>query len=182
MKFTPTLFLMLLACAASWSCAAPLSAHKADTDKQTPHATNMRTVIWQDTGRASSLNLIYGAGGRGHAPDPKGRFTFLEEDRQATTPKFDIRDEQGVEWKVKLGEEPQSETAAARLLWAAGYFVDEDYYLPEFTVTALPTLRRGEEFVSRDGTIHGARLERPKGVVKHGNWDCLTIPSPTRGN
>ena len=43
-------------------------------------------------------------------------------------------DEQGVLWKVKLGQEPQSETAATRLLWAAGYFVDEDYYMAEFRV------------------------------------------------
>ena len=137
----------------------------------------MRTAIWRDPGRMSSLNLIYGAGGRGHAPDPKGRFTFLEEDRQATSPKFDIKDEQGVEWKVKLGEEPQSETAAARLLWAAGYFVDEDYYLPEFTVTGMPTLHRGEELISSDGTIRGARLERKlKDAVKHGSWDWFDNP------
>ena len=46
---------------------------------------------------------------------------------QETSPKFDVEDDQHVQWRVKLGEEPQSETAATRLLWAAGYFVDEDY-------------------------------------------------------
>ena len=95
----------------------------------------------------------------------------------ATSPKFDITDQQGVEWKVKLGEEPQSETAATRLLWAAGYFVDEDYYLAELTVTGVPKLHRGEEFVSPDGTIHGARLERrPKDVAKLGTWDWFDNP------
>jgi hypothetical protein len=173
--------LMLLACAASLSCAASVSAHKAEKNKQTRSAHNLRAMIWHDPGRVPSLNLLYGAGGKGHAPDPKGRFTFVKEDLQATSPKFDVKDQQGVEWKVKLGEEPRSETAAARFLWAAGYFVDEDYYLPAFRVTGMPTLRRGQEFVSADGTIRGARLERKlKDVEKHGTWDWFENPFTDR--
>ena len=45
-----------------------------------------------------------------------------------TSPKLKVKDAQGVEWKVKMGAEPQAETAATRFLWAAGYFVDEDYF------------------------------------------------------
>jgi hypothetical protein len=166
---------ILFATAASWSCAASLSAHK--TDQQTRGDTSLRAVIWRDPGRVASLNLLYGSGGRQHAPDPKGRFTFLKEDALATSPKFDVVDRQGVEWKVKLGEEPQSETAAARFLWAAGYFVDEDYYLPQFTVTGAPKLHRGEEFISPEGTIRGARLERKlKDTEKRGSWDWFENP------
>jgi hypothetical protein len=73
---------------------------------------------------------------------------------------------------VKLGHEPQSETAATRLLWAAGYFVNEDYYLPELHVSGLPQLRRGQEYVSSGGVVHGARLKRHlKGEKKLGSWD-----------
>lgn len=118
-----------------------------------------------------------GPGGLRHAPDPKGTFAFLKEDLLATSPKFDVVDGQGVEWKVKLGEEPQSETAAARFLWAAGYFVDEDYYLARFTVTGAPKLHRGQEFVSPDGTIRGARLERKlQDTEKRGHWDWFENP------
>jgi hypothetical protein len=134
-------------------------------------------VIWRDPGRVASLNLLYGAGGKQHAPDAKGTFTFLKEDPLATSPKFDVVDRQGVEWKVKLGEEPQSETAAARFMWAAGYFVDEDYYLSAVTVTGVPRLHRGQEFVSADGTIRGARLERKlTNVAKEGTWDWFENP------
>jgi hypothetical protein len=134
-------------------------------------------VIWHDPGRVASLNLLYGAGGKQHAPDAKGTFTFLKEDPLATSPKFDVVDRQGVEWKVKLGQEPQSETAAARFMWAAGYFVDEDYYLPELTVTSVPKLHRGEEFISPDGTVRGARLERKlMNVKKRGEWDWFENP------
>jgi hypothetical protein len=167
--------LMLLATAALWSCAAPLSVRKPDQPLR--GETGLRAVIWRDSGRVASLNLLYGAGGLRHAPNPKGTFAFLKEDTLATSPKFDVVDEQGVEWKVKLGQEPQSETAAARFLWAAGYFVDEDYYLPEFTVTGAPKLHRGQEFVSPDGTIHGARLERKlTDVEKQGTWDWFENP------
>ena len=138
----------------------------------TPHA-----VIWRDAGDMASLDLFYGAGGRGHAPDARGRFTFVKEDMQATSPKFDVVDGHGVHWKVKLGEEPASETAATRFLWAAGYFVDEDYYLAKLKVRHMPTLHRGQKFVSKDGTVRGARLERTsKDVKKVGNWDWFENP------
>ncbi len=86
-------------------------------------------------------------------------------------------DGQGVEWKVKLGPESQSETAATRFLWAAGYFVDEDYYVAELTVNGLPALRRGQEFVSAGGVVHGARLERKRTrAEKLGDWDWFDNP------
>ena len=169
--------LMLLASAAWWSYAGTVSAHKSNGDNPTSRGTDRRAVIWWDTGPVRSLDLLHGAGGKRHAPDPKGTFTFLKEDKEASNPKFDIADAHGVEWKVKLGEETRSETAASRFLWAAGYFVDEDYYLPKLSVTGLPTLHRGQEFVSRDGAIRGARLERKlKDVEKRGTWDWFDNP------
>lgn len=165
------MMLMLLALPAS------LTAAQKHKDKEMGNAANLPEVIWRDPGDVASLNLLYGAGGKERAPDPNGKFTFVKEDKQGTSPKFDITDEQGVEWKVKLGQEPQSETAATRLLWAAGYFVDEDYYLAEFKVTGMPKLNRGSNFVSADGTVHRARLERKlKEVKKVGNWGWFDNP------
>ena len=123
-------------------------------------AANVPDVIWRDPGDMVSLNLLYGAGGRAHAPDPNGAFTFVKEDLEATSPKFDIEDARGTRWRVKLGQEPQSETAATRFLWAAGYFVDEDYYLATLNVTNMPAMQRGSSFVLADGTVRRARLER----------------------
>src|SRR6185503_10581804 len=50
-----------------------------------------------------------------------------------------------------------------RLLWAAGYVVDEDYYRPGIRVVGLPRLARGQEFVTDEGVVTGARLERQSG-------------------
>jgi len=134
-------------------------------------------VIWQDPGDVASLNLFYGAGGKAHAPDASGAFTFVKEETAGTSPKFEVTDGQGVQWKVKLGQEPASETASSRFLWAAGYFVDEDYYLEALRVTGMPTLNRGANFVSTDGTVHKARLERRlDGEKKLGTWDWFDNP------
>jgi hypothetical protein len=44
-------------------------------------------------------------------------------------------------------------------------------------VTGLPTLQRGENVVSADGTVHRARLERrSKDVKKLGPWDWFDNP------
>jgi hypothetical protein len=157
---------------------AALSTAVAAGQKPTSaQAGRLPARIWRDPGAMASLDLTYGAGGKAHAPDPAGRFTFVKEDTGASSPKFDVTDGRGVEWKVKLGQEPQSETVATRFLWAAGYFTDEDYYLAEFTVQGLPALKRGHEFVSPGGVVHGARLERKQdGVTRLGTWDWFNNP------
>jgi hypothetical protein len=132
-------------------------------------------VLWTDRGDVRMLDLIGGAGGREH--QPAGKFTFVKEDMGGSSPKFIVRDEQGVRWKAKLGQEVKSETAATRLVWAAGYFTDEDYYLPELRVANMAKLRRGSELVSAEGTVRGVRLERYlKGEKKEGNWSWFKNP------
>jgi hypothetical protein len=94
-----------------------------------------------------------------------------------TSPKFDVEDDKGIKWRVKLGQEPRAETAATRLLFAAGYFVDEDYYIDELRVEGLPPLKRGQSFVTDDGVVHGVRLERRmKEVKKLGRWEWFKNP------
>ena len=154
------------------SLAPTIAAQKRPANVSKAKEESQWAAVWHDTGDVSTLNLFYGVGGKEHAPDPNGKFTFVKEDMNGTSPKFDVHDENGVEWKVKVGEEPQAETAASRLLWAAGYFVDEDYYLANFKVSGLPKLHRGQQWVSADGMVHGARLERHLvGVKKLENWD-----------
>jgi hypothetical protein len=131
--------------------------------------------LWHERKDVGSLNLIFGPGGKEH--EPNGTFTFVKEDKNGTSPKFDVVDEQGVHWRAKLGEETKSETAATRLVWAAGYFADEDYYLAELHVEKLPKLSRGGQFVSADGVVHGVRMERKlKAEKKNGTWSWFKNP------
>ena len=157
--------------------SASLIAQKKDKSIAKEDTSNLPETIWSDSGDLSSLDFFTGAGGKENAPEANGKFTFVKEDAAGTSPKFVITDEQGVIWKVKLGQEPQSETAATRLLWAAGYFVDEDYYLSEFKVVNIPKLKRGGQFVSVDGTVHKARLERKSKEIENlGTWNWFTNP------
>src|SRR5690348_15551284 len=61
----------------------------------------VRTTLWREPQDIRARNLFYGPGGAEHAPH--STFTFLKEDRKGSNPKFDVEDENGVKWKVKLG-------------------------------------------------------------------------------
>jgi hypothetical protein len=162
------LFALVFILGLSSTAAAQKRSKASDKTKE----DGQSTVVWRDSGDVSTLDLLNGAGGKEHAPNPNGKFTFVKEDLEGTSPKFSVEDENGVQWKVKLGEETQSETAATRLLWAAGYFVDEDYYLANLKVEGLPKLHRGQSKVSANGAVQSARLERKmKNIEQVGNWD-----------
>jgi hypothetical protein len=167
----------LLTLAALTLLPARVTAQKKDTTAAKAAAANLPARIWRDPGDMASLDLINGAGGKAHAPDPANTFTFVKEDLAETSPKFWVIDGKGVSWKVKIGAEPQSETAATRFMWAAGYLVDEDYYIADLTVKGLPKLTRGQEFVSAGGVVHGTRLERKLTTVKKlSDWDWFANP------
>ena len=89
-----------------------------------------------------------------------------------------VKDAEGVHWKVKMGLEARPETVASRMVWAAGFFTNEDYFLPEIQIQGVPEhLHRGRKLVSADGTIHDVRLKRdPKGEKKVGEWKWKDNP------
>lgn len=127
------------------------------------------SAIWLDRGDPTALQTFYGQGGPAH--QPTGTFTFVKDDSSGSSPKFEIVDDKGTHWKVKAGEEARAETAAAHLLWAVGYFTDEDYYVAELKVANLPRLARGNQYVSAGGVLHGVRLERyVEGRKKKSTW------------
>jgi len=105
-------------------------------------ANELSAVLWRDPGAIASLDLLNGEGGAKNAPDPHAEYTFIKEDLSGTSTKFNVQDSNGVKWLVKLGVEARPETAATRLVWAAGYFTDEDYFLPQIHVKGLPKLHR----------------------------------------
>lgn len=152
-------------------CSAAVAQQHASRAEKEAFAS-LPAVIWRDPGDISKLNLFYGVGGKRDAPAPQEHFRFLDEDMHGSNPKFEVRDERGREWKVKIGQESRPETAATRLLWAVGYFVTEDYYVPALRVEGLPRLHRGRKFLLADGAVRGARLELlRKDVRKLGDWD-----------
>jgi len=138
---------------------------------------SLPAVLWRNPADIGSRNLFYGPGGKEHQPPP-GTFTFVKEDLDGTNPKFVVRDQNGTKWKVKLGEEARPETVASRLVWAAGYFADEDYFVEDLRVQQMPAhLHRGQKLVDPDGSVHAVRLKRElKDEEKGGSWKWRKDP------
>lgn len=120
--------------------------------------SNAPARLWNNPSDIATRDLFYGPGGKEHAPH--STFTFLKEDMEGTNPKFDVRDEDGVKWKVKLGVEARPEVVASRFVWAVGYYANEDYFVAEMHVQGMPRLKRGENLVSPDGSLRNVRLKR----------------------
>ena len=139
-----------------------LASKKApSTDKSTkpeakPGAGS--AVIWHEPTDIASRDLFYGPGGKDGLP--KGKLTFIKEDTNGVNPKFNVVDADGVKWGVKFGDEAKPETAATRLVWAVGYFTNEDYHLADLDVGQLwKQMKRGQNLV-RGGKLEGARFKR----------------------
>lgn len=144
------------------SAAYASAPNKQDKNKQLAPAQIHNPVLWEDPGNIAGKNLLLGLGGSKH--QPQAPFTFLDEDSNGTNPKFDARDADGKKWRVKLGSESRPEVVASRLLWAVGYFTDDDYVLPTAQVSGLH-LKRGAQLV-HDGTVTDARFARKPGDEK----------------
>jgi hypothetical protein len=145
-----------------------------DVQPQSPSADD--PAIWTDPGNIAAKNLLYGSGGQKGEPNPP--VIFEKEDAKGTNPKFDVRDQDGTKWKVKLGVEARPETVATRLLWAVGYFTEEDYLLADLKVDGFPKhLQRGQDSIKAEGELHDARLKRhPKHAEKGDEWHWRKNP------
>lgn len=111
---------------------------KNATDKQTlPDAP---AVLWREPADIKSRDLFLGPGGEAMKPD-LSHVTFIKQETGGHTTKYRVRDGQGREWVAKLGNEAQSETAASRLVWAAGYYTDITYFVPQVQVEGKGTLK-----------------------------------------
>jgi hypothetical protein len=133
-------------------------------------------VLWRNPDDMATRDLFYGPGGKEH--EPHGPVTFRKEDLDGTNPKIDVRDQEGIKWKVKMGPEARPETVASRLVWAVGYFAHEDYFVRRTLVQNLPVhLHRGQKYVSSDGSISNVRMKRAvNGEEKAGTWEWRASP------
>ena len=135
---------------------------KDNSDKQTlPDAP---AAMWVEPNDITSRDLFLGPGGEAMRPD-LSHVTFIKQETGGHSTKYRVRDGQGREWVAKLGNEAQSETAASRLVWAAGYYTDITYFVPEVQVEGK-------------GTLKNVRFEaRPKDIKRYDvEWDWDNNP------
>jgi hypothetical protein len=146
--------------------ASILLAQKAKPKKKDPKPVpeDAKAVLWREPTDIASRDLFLGEGGEAMKPDLT-EVTFVSDETRSYSTKYRVRDGAGKEWVVKLGKEAQPETAAVRLVWAAGYFADITYLVPSVEI-------KGK------GTFENARFEaRPKGIKRLGQrWDWSKNP------
>lgn len=123
-------------------------------------------VLWQPPVDIECRDLFYGAGGREGAPDPSTHFTYVRRSKSGTQKKIIVEDIQGDKWTVKFGPEARPETAATRIVWAVGYHVDQDYFVPRAHIVG-----------QKDVDARDVRFERHEGKYKKvGNWSWEDNP------
>jgi hypothetical protein len=147
--------LLLFVVAAAPSYAAQKKSKKKPVPRGTP-------VLWRDTD-PGKLNLSAGPGGTGMRP-ATSRLTFIKEEQGGVSKKFRVRDARGREWVAKVSKEAQSETAAVRLVWAAGYVTEINYLVPRVNIPGR-------------GVFENVRFEaRPKNMKRLDEWSWKENP------
>jgi hypothetical protein len=133
---------------------------KSKKPKEVPKGT---PVLWRAPQDISSRNLFLGPGGDRMKPDLR-QVKFIKEEKGGYSKKFRIQDAAGREWVAKIGKEAQSETAAVRLVWAAGYETEVNYLVPKLTIPGK-------------GTFQNVRLEaRPDSEKRLVEWKWTRNP------
>ena len=137
-----------------------LLAQKSDKKAKVQEALpNAPAVLWREPTDIASRDLFLGPGGEAMKPD-LSHVTFIGVQATGHTKKWRVHDGAGREWVVKFGNEAQPETAASRLVWAAGYYTDITYFVPEVNIEGK-------------GVVKNVRFEaRPKDIKRYDvEWD-----------
>ena len=121
---------------------------KRKDKKELPKGT---AVLWQIPNDISSRDLFLGPGGSSMRPD-LSRITLIKEEKGGYSKKYRVRDGSGGEWVAKIGKEAQAETAAVRLLWAAGYQTEINYLVPRVVIPGKGTFQN-VRFEARGGDV-----------------------------
>jgi len=97
--------------------------------KKDSGSKELQPVLWEEPTDLESRDLFNGPAGPDGAPDPKGKFTFVERSKSGTSEKINVDDDRGRKWQVKFGAEARPAPTASRIVWALGYHTDQDYFV-----------------------------------------------------
>lgn len=167
LKASVVLFLL-----AGIACAPPIRP-----TVEAPLVARRISELWREPADLESRDLFYGPGGAALAPPAGAEWRLDQIDTKGYSPGYTVRDPSGREWNVKLGPEAQSEVAASRILWAAGYHQPPTYLVSTWTLKGGGGL----------GGPQPAGRFRPDvpGLQKNGDWSWHRNPfagtQPYRG-
>jgi hypothetical protein len=132
-----TLVLTLLVALSPPAARAQDDPKKKDDSKSKESQPQGAPVLWREPTDIASLDLLAGPGGDASKPD-LSQIIWEANDTSGYSVKWKVRDASGKHWVVKLGNESRPETAATRLVWAAGYPTEINYLVPCVKITNAP--------------------------------------------
>src|SRR3989449_8139275 len=141
--------------------SASIQGQQTKKSHPKPIPNDAKPVLWREPTDIASRNLFMGPGGEAMKPD-LSKVIFIRQEPTGHTTKYRVRDGQGHVWVVKLGNEAQPETAASRLVWAADYFTDITYFVPEVKIEGKGTVKN---------VRFEARPEQIKRFDEEWDWD-----------
>jgi hypothetical protein len=137
--------------------SSTFAVQKTQNEKKKKELPAGKPVLWREPTDIASRDLLLGPGGKAMQPD-LSKLTFIKEETGGYSKKYRVKDAAGRVWVAKLGKEAQSETAAVRLVWAAGYVSEINYLVPRVTIEGK-------------GTFENVRFEaRPEDVKRFDEW------------
>lgn len=120
------------------------------------------SIVWRPLPSIETADLLNGPVGKSGAPTPNLRMFWEGDGAQSVHSGMLISDELGRTWAVSQGSDYRAEVAASRLLWAAGFFVDQNYYLDRATIEGLK---------GKTEQVLSARFQRQDdGYSDYGQW------------
>lgn len=99
--------------------------------------------LWVEPKDLESRDLLHGPGGKDGAPQPDAVYRFVKLDDTGHSKGYHVVGPDGRKWKVKVGDEAQSEIAVSRILWAIGYHQPSLYYLAAWKIAGGPEAHPG---------------------------------------
>ena len=170
MSLESTLFWSLIAAVAiavgsyivhgAWNTLGAWRVHRAGPRRLSSYTH----LIWRDPGDVAALDLADGPGGVEGRPVPP--YEFVEEHAGGSQPCVTVRDGRHRRWRVKWGNEVNSETFAVRIVWACGFFAETTHYVAEGTMSGVTNLQRAASSVDDRGRFSAARFELDDTAVR----------------
>ena len=124
--------LLALTCLTT-ACARPVLGTASPVRQPSPQVALLE--LWSEPTDIARKDLLWGSTRAENAPSPTDVYTVLSLDKSGYSRGYDVQGPDGRQWKIKLGDEVQSEIVASRILGALGYYQPDIYYVTGWQLT-----------------------------------------------
>ena len=139
----------------------PLIAADATPGKPSGPSAELAAELWEQPSDIAKRDLYFGPGGPSLAPENGATFRVVGVDRKGHSDGYDVVDQEGRKWAVKVGDEASADVAVSRILWAIGYQQPITYYVSEWKMSD------GKEGTPEPGRF---RLSSDHKVIGEWSW------------